>query len=138
MQTLKGENKVIYLYVGFGGMVGSVLRYFLAVVLSGMTQNGFPYGTLVANLVGCFALGWLTNGIVTKRFDISQKLITAIGTGMIGSFTTFSTFSTETVLMIEKEMWLAVFLYLSISLLGGLVFAAFGISLGKRKHGEDA
>ena len=59
-----------------------------------------------------------------------SEIITGIGTGFIGSFTTFSTFSVETVQLIHHSEWSTAFLYVSCSMLGGLIMSALGYTLG--------
>jgi fluoride exporter len=120
---------LVYLFVGLGGAIGSLLRYFIGLISNSWLGAGFPIGTLTANLVGSFLLGWFTSGIVPlKKFP--ARLKTAIATGMIGSFTTFSTFSVETVGMLESNNLLLAILYVSISVVGGLYLIQFGKRLG--------
>lgn len=79
--------------VGIGGFLGAILRYKVGEWID--TENGFPLETLVVNLFGCLFLAWFFT-ITTKRWNINPKLKLGIGTGFIGAFTTFSTFSIET------------------------------------------
>ena len=91
-------NDVIYklLFVGLGGFAGSVLRY----LASGYVQNvsgsvGFPYGTLAVNLAGCFVIGFLSH-LADARGVFSADARAFIFVGILGGFTTFSTFGNET------------------------------------------
>jgi fluoride exporter len=85
------------LLIGLGGGVGSILRY----VLGGLVQSGagtttFPVGTLVVNLLGCFAIGVLAELSEARGF-LDADMRAMILVGFIGGFTTFSTFANETV-----------------------------------------
>lgn len=120
----------MYLAVGLGGMIGAVCRYGVSYFIP--SPNGFPYGTLAANLLGCFLLSFLLNQSTLKQ-KLSPELFAAIGTGVIGSFTTFSTFMVETVTIYETNMLLAIS-YVGISILGGLCFCFIGYRLATRKR----
>jgi len=93
---------------GIGGFIGSVLRY----SVSGFVQDWsrsihFPYGTLAVNLIGCFAIGFLSQLAETRGF-FSAETRTLIFIGVLGGFTTFSAFSNETInLWREGESLLA-------------------------------
>jgi len=85
------------LWIGFGGAVGSILRY----LLSGVAQNlaprsTFPLGTLVVNVCGCFAIGVLAELAETRGF-MAPTTRSLVMVGLIGGFTTFSAFAHETV-----------------------------------------
>jgi CrcB protein len=111
---------MIYIWVGLAGIVGAVLRFMVG-ILTKDWAGSFPLGTLLINCLGAFVLAWLTT-----RSPFSTEVRTALGTGMIGSFTTFSTLSVETVqLFVRGDAGLAL-LYLLISLWGGLLFAWLG------------
>jgi fluoride exporter len=125
-----------YLFVGIGGAIGSMLRYLVSIVTLEYFGTGFPYGTLIVNLVGSFALAWFTSRIIALN-RIPEHLSAAIGTGLIGSFTTLSTLSVDVVTLAEKGHLSYVIIYLLVSILGGLVLAFTGLTLGeKRKMGN--
>ncbi len=116
-------------------MLGSLLRYLVSLGTSNLLNNGFPTGTLIANLAGSLFLGWFTARIIT-RSNLNPVLSATIGTGLTGSFTTFSTFSMETLLMVENgSIGLAIF-YVLLSAVGGLLLASAGYKFGGRPHGE--
>ncbi|ESU30145.1 hypothetical protein G3A_23630 [Bacillus sp. 17376] len=120
---------MVYLGVGLGGMLGSLLRYLVSLSTSELFNNGFPMGTLIANYTGSLFLGWFTARIIARR-KLNPVLSATIGTGLIGSFTTFSTFSLETLVMIENgSIGMAIF-YVLLSAVGGLILAAAGYKLG--------
>jgi fluoride exporter len=114
-----------YVTIGIGGIIGSLLRYFLSVAALSLWGGGFPVGTLIANLIGAFSLGWLTKSKAVSRM-FPPHIVSGIGTGMIGSFTTFSTFTLETIQLVEQNNLITAFLYIFLSLLGGL----FSVLLG--------
>ncbi len=108
-----------FVWVGVGGAVGSLLRYAVA-LLTG--DSDFPWGTLIVNIVGSFALGMLL-AYALGRWPAT--VVTGLSVGLIGGFTTFSTFAWETVSMAGSGSGRAIF-YLAISLVGGLSAAWLG------------
>lgn len=89
-----------YLYVALGGAIGACLRFFLTQQSIKLLGNGFPFGTLSVNVVGSFALGCLYAWLEQHQ-DISDNFRLFIGVGVLGALTTFSTFSYETVLLVQ-------------------------------------
>lgn len=122
---------MVYLFVGIGGMIGSVIRYLLSTAAAGLMDETFPFGTLFVNLTGAFLLGWITNKFVSLK-KLPPLLLTALTTGVIGSYTTFSTFCLETIKLMEQGQYLFSFLYILISLLGGLLFVRIGLKMGEQ------
>ncbi|SEN66427.1 fluoride efflux transporter FluC [Lihuaxuella thermophila] len=113
-------------YVAVGGFAGTLLRFSVSSLLNG---QGFPWGTLLVNWTGCFFLGWLFSfASGSKRFPPEWR--TGLGTGLIGSYTTFSTFSAET---LRLEGWSLQALYVTASVIGGILLAMLGDVLGKEK-----
>jgi CrcB protein len=113
-----------FLAIGIGGFFGAMARYYLSVVLPN-TAN-FPTTTLFINLVGCFFLAFLFT-----TFTNRTPLVLCIGTGFLGAFTTFSTFSVETLLLIENNQWVQALSYCLISVFGGLACAWLGALLAR-------
>jgi CrcB protein len=103
------------------GMLGAVSRYLLSVLFH---ASSFPIATLVINLCGCFLLAVVARFLIHIR-RLPASLISAVGTGFIGSFTTFSAFALETVELIRRNLLLAC-IYAGTSLFGGLAAAALG------------
>ncbi|WP_312095723.1 CrcB family protein [Niallia sp.] len=118
-----------YIYVGLGGVIGSIIRYLVGQF---PFPHEFPLQTLVINIIGSFLLGWFTSAIIKKQ-RIKSEFATAIGTGMIGSFTTLSTLSMDTVNLITAGSYLLACEYVLGSAIFGFVFASMGLKLGERK-----
>ncbi|HLR69188.1 fluoride efflux transporter CrcB [Virgibacillus alimentarius] len=128
--------KINLLFVMIGGFFGAISRYVLGEWIQ--TDTVFPLGTLLANLLGCFAMGWFLT-FVGRRRIIRPELTVMIGTGFIGSFTTFSTFSMETIHLFQSDFILLGILYVLITIIVGLLLAYFGrkVALANRKEGDS-
>lgn len=122
---------MIYLLVGIAGALGAILRYLIGSSL--FINTLFPFATLSINLVGSFLLAWLTTNLF-KRFSISSSMKTAIGTGFVGSFTTFSTLSVETVELFKNERILIGILYILASIVGGILMSRLGFKVSKEEQ----
>jgi CrcB protein len=88
-----------WLLIGVAGAVGAPLRYIVDTLVSGRVEGVFPLGTLVVNVSGSFALGLLSGLVMYQGFSGAPNLI--LGTGLIGAYTTFSTFSFETIALLD-------------------------------------
>lgn len=115
------------LLVGCGGFVGAVLRYGVARALG--SGAGFPFATLAVNVAGSFALGWLVAANLRGAASEPQRL--AFGVGGLGALTTFSTFSVETVALIERGSLGAALLSVAANVGLCLAAAAAGLALGR-------
>jgi fluoride exporter len=82
------------------GAIGAPLRYLIDGAIQDRTEGAFPWGTFVVNATGALALGFLTGLALYHAFPSTPKIV--LGTGFIGSYTTFSTFTFETVRLIEE------------------------------------
>ncbi|WP_164462116.1 CrcB family protein [Bacillus sp. FJAT-42376] len=115
-----------YIAIGLAGAAGAILRYLTG--LAG-TISGFPAGTFIANMSGCFLLAFLTAGVF-KMDQFPKNLAAPIGTGLIGSYTTFSAFSLESVQLFEGNRFDLALLYIAVSGLLGLALAIAGYRAG--------
>lgn len=93
-----------------------------------------PWGTIAANLAGCFVLGLLA-GLTATSPRIPEWLRVPLMTGFLGSFTTFSTFSVETIRLIEVGALGTAAASLLLQVLGGLLLAAVGLAVGRMLGG---
>jgi fluoride exporter len=121
------------IFVMLGGFFGALTRYLIGEWIH--TDNGFPLGTLIINLIGCFFLGWFLTFFSIRR-NIKPEFTLLIGTGFIGSFTTFSTFSLETILLFQNGQAAYGVLYILISIIFGLLMAYFGLKLAVINGGK--
>ena len=116
---------VVYFVIGLAGAAGAFLRYEMGIFFNQYAFGTFPLATFTANMLGCFALGWLTARL-TKAKTLHPYFKLGIGTGLIGSFTTFSTFSVETVALLKDSHLFIAGLYAALSITGGLAFSFLG------------
>ncbi len=93
-------NQVIA--IAFGGAFGAVFRFLVSSATYQWLGKGFPYGTLAVNLMGSFLIGLMTEALILNRVILSQEYKVAILVGLFGSLTTFSTFSLDTVYLLEQ------------------------------------
>jgi len=118
----------LYLTVAAGGAVGAPARYLLDIAVAARGRGGhFPLGTFIVNASGAFLFGLVFGAAV--HHGLSDAARAAVGTGFCGAYTTFSTFSNETVRLVEKGSLMAAALNLGGSLAVGLVAAALGLGL---------
>ncbi len=112
------------LWIALGGSLGALCRYGLSVLARWGLPPTFPWGTLAANLVGCFLIGGLW--VLAAQYSFSEELRVFIFTGGIGSLTTFSTYSLESLLLLrEGRVWAGLGNVLVSNVLG-LVLVAIG------------
>jgi len=101
-------SELSILAIAIGGALGSVSRFLVAREMGRLLGNFLPYGTLVVNVFGSLALGWLAT-VFLARPEINNALRLGIAVGFLGAFTTFSAFSFESVqLMLNGAVWRAV------------------------------
>lgn len=123
---------MLYVLVGLAGVLGASARYGLSLAIGQFATGTFPIATLAINLLGCFILGYATHFLFRTNL-LHQYAMTALGTGFVGSFTTFSTFSVESVTLLRTGAYGFAALYVCISLFGGLLCSYLGYALGTRR-----
>lgn len=119
-----------FLLIGLGGFAGANLRYLLQLWTAQRWGAGFPYGTLIINVTGSFILG-LFLALVTERLAVSPNWRFLIAVGLLGGYTTFSSFTVEALTLMEAGRWLPAFGYLAGNVAGGLLFAFLGMALAR-------
>ncbi|MGI2014841.1 fluoride efflux transporter CrcB [Shewanella oncorhynchi] len=102
------------LLVAFGGSIGAVLRYLISIFMIQVFGSSFPFGTLLVNVIGSFFMGVIY--ALGQMSHISPELKALIGIGLLGALTTFSTFSNETLLLMQEGDWLKAILNVVLNL----------------------
>ena len=92
------------LLVALGGSIGAVFRYLISIFMIQVFGSSFPFGTLLVNILGSFLMGVIY--ALGQMSHISPELKALIGIGLLGALTTFSTFSNETLLLLQEGDWL--------------------------------
>ncbi len=111
------------------GSIGALLRYEVELAVRRHTVSDFPRGTLIINVSGSFALGVLVG--LAAHHGIPTTVVVIAGTGLLGAYTTFSTFSFDTVSQAGRGQWRAAAVNMGASLVLGLGAAAFGLVIGQ-------
>ena len=104
------------LYIGVGGALGAMARYLMAGLVQRGVGGAFPWGTLAVNILGAFVMGLIVE-LAARLWSMSPDLRAFLTSGVLGGFTTFSAFSLETGLMIEKGDWASAATYIVASVL---------------------
>jgi fluoride exporter len=119
----------IILLIGIGSFIGGISRYLLSLFIQNKFLSTFPFGTLSVNIIGCLFIGIIFG--LSERGNFTAEWRLFLVTGFLGGFTTFSSFSNETVGMLrDGQMW-AAFTYIASSVVIGLLATFVGISLIK-------
>ncbi|NCP21625.1 MAG: fluoride efflux transporter CrcB [Flavobacteriales bacterium CG_4_9_14_0_2_um_filter_35_242] len=120
--------KIIAL-IGIGSFIGGIFRYLLSQSVQSKFLSAYPFGTLTVNIIGCLAIGIVFG--LSEKFNFSPEWRLFLATGICGGFTTFSTFSFETMAMLRDGQYLYSFLYIGSSVFVGLIAVYLGILLLK-------
>ncbi len=116
----------IVLFVAVGGAIGAVGRYLLSTPIN---ERMAPWGTILVNLVGSAILGFLIGWFADRSADPAIQI--GLLTGVLGGFTTFSTFSAETMLLVDAGRWQPAIVNVFVSVFFGVAAAAVGYSVGR-------
>ncbi len=119
------------LYIALGGIAGTLSRYGLEGWIQTRTASGFPLGTLVVNISGSFLLGFILR-IATGAAVISPDVRAGLTIGFCGAFTTMSTFSYESVTLLNDGDYLRAALYMTATILGCVAAVMTGAALGNK------
>jgi fluoride exporter len=120
----------IFLILIFGAL-GTVCRYGLQGLVQTRTGSTFPSGTLIVNLLGCFLIGGIGEyALLHLSFPPEWRI--ALTVGFLGGFTTFSSFSWETIRLLQDGQWRSGTIYVFTSLIGGLLCVLGGMRIAER------
>jgi CrcB protein len=119
----------ILLLIGTGSFIGGIARYLLSQWIQHKFLSAFPFGTLGVNVIGCFFIGLVF--ALSEKANLMAEWRLFLVTGVLGGFTTFSSFSIETVAMLRDGQFGYAFAYIVTSVLFGLFATLIGISLIK-------
>jgi len=117
-----------YLWVALGGTIGANARYLVSLWAARRFGILFPYGTFIINISGSFGLGVIST-VIARNLDDSLTLSLLIATGFFGAYTTFSTFSYESLALIQDDRWRMAMRNIVGSAALGVIGALLGISL---------
>ena len=118
------------LIVGTGSFIGGAMRYWLSTLMKSVCGQGFPWGTLMVNLLGCFLFG-VVFAVFGKSSATDNTLYLLLTTGVCGGFTTFSTFANESVQMLQQGNTWGFVGYVATSIVAGLALIALGYGVAK-------
>ncbi len=110
--------------------MGALMRYWVSVGVHGVLGRGFPYGTLAVNVLGSALIGVLSV-LFLERLVVGPQWRAALLVGFLGAFTTFSTFSYETLMLVEQGLWLRAATNVGANVLLCLLAVWIGASLGR-------
>jgi len=116
---------MIYLAVAAGGALGAVGRYIVISRTGALLGTEFPFGTLVVNVVGSFLLG----AVVAAAPETANNMLTFLGVGVLGGFTTFSTFALDVAFLAGRRALRAAAFYIAVSVVFSIAAFAAGLSL---------
>ena len=118
------------LIVGTGSFIGGAMRYLLSTLMKSVCGQGFPWGTLMVNLLGCFLFGMLF-AVFGKSSATDNTWYLLLTTGVCGGFTTFSTFANESVQMLQQGNTWGFVGYVATSVVAGLALIALGYGVAR-------
>jgi CrcB protein len=124
-----------FLWICLGGAVGTGARYLLSGWLARAAGPGFPWGTLAVNVIGSFLLGLIMQ-VALGTDLLSPTLLLTLTTGVMGGFTTYSTFNYETLQYLQQSDWLMGALNLSVTVVACLAAGSLGLVAGRLLAGS--
>ena len=119
------------LLIGFAGALGTIARYLVGLGAGRLLGAGFPYGTLIVNLVGCFSIAFVTELALSTTL-ISPTLRLTLTTGFMGGLTTYSSFNLETTNFIRERALAEGIANVAATLVGCFAAGLLGLALAKR------
>jgi CrcB protein len=123
------------LLIAVGGAAGATARHLVGQAALKWLGPGWPWGTLGVNVLGGLAMGALVGWLALTEHPNATALRYALGVGLLGGFTTFSAFSLEVVLMLERKAWGAAGGYVALSVVGAVAALFVGLLLARKAFG---
>lgn len=117
-----------WLYVAFGGALGSMARYFMQTFIGRISGVSFPYGTLFVNISGSLIMGMFIGWLGRTTPSNAQDLRLLIAVGVLGGYTTFSSFSLDAITLMDEQKYMAMAAYV----LGSVILSLMGLYAGLR------
>ena len=122
------------LLIGLAGALGTCSRYLIGLGAGRVFGAGFPFGTLIVNVVGCFLIAAVTEVAMTTDL-ISPTLRLTLTTGFMGGLTTYSSFNLETTKLLQDRAWYAGLVNFSATVLGCFFAGLLGLAVARRVFG---
>ena len=119
------------IFIGLGGALGALSRYGIGTLAKSISSSPLPIGTFVANMIGCFTIG-LIAALASESSYIPKELQAPLTIGFLGGLTTFSSFSYETIRLLETQDWRYGLVNVLGNILVGLGMTMTGILIAKR------
>lgn len=117
--------------IAAGGAVGALLRFWTSNGIHLLFGRGFPYGTMSVNIIGSLAMG-LLYVLLLERMSVEPEVRAALLVGLLGAFTTFSTFSIETLNLVEQAEYIKALSNIIVSVFGCVLAAWIGMKIGRQ------
>ena len=123
-----------FLLVGLAGALGTWVRYLVGLGAMRVLGAGFPYGTLIVNLLGCFLIAGVVQTALTTTF-ISPTMNLTLTTGFLGGLTTYSSFNLQTTQLLQSRAWAAAVTNFGVTVGGCFLAGLLGVVVAKRVFG---
>jgi CrcB protein len=121
--------------IALAGALGTLSRYFIGMWAGRALGTGFPYGTLIVNVVGCFLIALVAQLALSTTW-ISPTLRLTLMTGFMGGLTTYSSFNYETTSLLRERAWAAGFANVGVTMVACFVAGVLGLALARRLAGS--
>ena len=123
------------LFIGLAGALGTCTRYLVGLGAGRMLGTGFPFGTLIVNVLGCFLIAAITQVALTTEL-ISPTLRLTLTTGFMGGLTTYSSFNLETTQFLQSRAWYAALVNFGVTVGCCFVAGLLGFAVARRVFGS--